>query len=173
MLVLGYPTREDGSPHPLQRARVAAGVAALRAGGCGEIVLSGAAVHGRDVEAQTMAGLARELGVAEEQIVIEDRARTTWENVGCAAPRLAGFDRILVVSEGLHARRAKRYFCRQIPAWCERVVAVRSELPLTLWPWKVGTALYELRAFARDLAARELGTEIDAPVCPAAGAPAE
>jgi hypothetical protein len=151
---------------------VAAGAAALRAGGCTALVLSGAAAHGRYVEAQTMAALARELGVPEAQIVVEDRARTTWENVGCAAPHLAGFDRILVVSEGLHARRAKRYLCRQTPAGCERVTALRSELPLALFLWRLGAALYELRAFVRDLAAHELGGGADAPACAAAAAPA-
>jgi vancomycin permeability regulator SanA len=163
VLVAGYPTREDGSAHPLQRARVAAGVAALRAGGCTRLVLSGGAVHGRYVEAQTMAGLARERGVAAEQIVVEERARSTWQNVGCAAPLLAGFERVYLVSEGLHARRARRYLCRQQPGWCDRVVAVRS-------PWSTSCGRLRGTPFHGRSAPRTRRAARRAPGFDAAGA---
>jgi vancomycin permeability regulator SanA len=151
--VLGYPTREDGEPHPVQRERVAAGVDAYRRHGCGRIVLSGGAVHNAHVEADAMARVARELGAPAEVLVLEPAARNTFENVALAAPLLAGYDTIYIASDPLHARRARRYLCRQTPALCPRAALAPAYRPFARTPWKLGAALYELRAWLRDLAA--------------------
>jgi vancomycin permeability regulator SanA len=153
VLVLGYPTREDGEPHPVQRQRVAAAVLAYREHGCERIVLSGGAVHNGHVEADAMARIARELGVPADVLVLERAARSTFENVALGAPQLAGYDTIYIASEPLHARRARRYLCRQSTALCRRAALAPAYRPFAGILWKLGSALYELRAWLRDLAA--------------------
>ena len=127
-----------------------AGLATYEANQCGRLVLAGGAVANRHVEAETMAELARELGAPEQDLIIESRARTTWENVGCALPLMTDYDRTLIVSDSLHVYRAKRYACRQNPSLCSRVYAIGGYRPLVLWWWKVPAAAHELYARLRD-----------------------
>jgi vancomycin permeability regulator SanA len=155
VLVLGYPTRADGSPAPVQRFRVSAGIDVYRANDCALMVFSGGAAHNRFVEGKTMADLARAEGIGARHIVIEDRARSTWQNVGCATPLVSGYARVLIVSESLHAFRARRYACRQDENLCKRVRAVGKVGPLSLWWWRVpGKLVYERHP------------ERNAPICP-------
>jgi len=151
VLVPGYPSETDGSPHPVQRWRVEAGVQMLRERGCEKIVLSGGAAHNALVEADTMARVAEDLGVGAEQLVLERQATTTWENVKLALPTLEGYDAIVIASDGLQVHRAKRYLCRQRPDLCARTFAFATYSPFRLFWWKVPAALYELRAFLRDV----------------------
>jgi uncharacterized SAM-binding protein YcdF (DUF218 family) len=119
----------------------------LRAFQCGTLVLSGGAAHNAFVEADAMAEIARQLGVADDRIVPERRARDTWENVAFSLPVLEGRGALYVVSEALHARRGARYLCEQRPDLCARVQPVAAPLPL--W-WKAPAAAYELWKWLRD-----------------------
>ncbi|MGR8981202.1 MAG: YdcF family protein [Gammaproteobacteria bacterium] len=165
VLVLGYPTESDGTPHPVQRFRVEAGVAAYRAHQCGQIAFSGGAVRNRYVEAESMAAIALALGVSENDVIVEGRSRTTWENIGCSAPLLKGGNRVLLVSDSLHAHRAKRYACRQIPSLCQKVFAVGGMPPLALFWWSVPAAAHELLARLRDFFNHELTGLNNASTC--------
>jgi vancomycin permeability regulator SanA len=151
VLVLGYPSRADGSPHPVQESRVAAGVAALREFSCDRLVVSGGAAHNAAVEADAMAAIARLLGVGDGQLVLERAARNTWENVALSLPLVAGDDALYVASEALHARRGVRYVCRQQPDRCARTQSVADAIPFGrgLW-WKPGAVLYEAWTWLRD-----------------------
>ena len=155
VLVLGYPSRADGSPDPTQRVRVAAGARAWRRNHCERIVISGGAAHNASVEAEVMAQLAREDGVPAAQIATEDRAQNTWQNVEFSLPFLDGFEHLFVASDTLHAYRGKRYLCRQRPAWCDRVAVVPAYEPFVRPWWKIGAVLYELHAWVRDRLAYE------------------
>ena len=150
VLVLGYPSRADGSPDPTQRVRVAAGVEAYRRNHCERIVISGGAAHNASVEAQAMAKLAREDGVPAAQVAIEDRAQNTWQNVEYSLPLLDGFEHLFVASDPLHAHRGRRYLCRQRPDWCDRVAVAPAYQPFARPWWKVGAVLYEVQAWIRD-----------------------
>jgi len=150
VLVLGYPSEADGSPDPVQRVRVAAGVAAFQRNHCERLVISGGAAHNASVEAGTMARLAALAGVPAAQIAIEDRARNTWQNVEFSLPLLDGFEHLFVASDTLHAYRGKRYLCRQRPAWCDRVAVAPAYEPFARPWWKIGAVLYELHAWVRD-----------------------
>jgi len=170
VLVLGYPSERDGSAHPVQRLRVEAGVSAYREHACSRIVVSGGAVENPHVEAESMARIARELAVPPDDLVVEDRARSTWENVGCGLAHLEGFDRLFVASDALHAHRGLRYLCRQRPALCDRAYAVGGYEAFSLLWWKLPAALYELRARIRDLAIYERNETANTATCPADGA---
>lgn len=150
VLVLGYPSREDGRPSGIQRLRVAAGVGAMRRHECERIVVSGGSVHTRPVEAATMAALAEQAGVPKTAIVVEDQARTTWENVSLSLPLLPEGDAILVASDALHAQRGRRYVCEQAPARCDRAFTAPAYSPFAHLGWTLGSALYEANARIHD-----------------------
>ena len=151
VLVLGYPSHSNGTASPVQEMRVASGVRAYRDSKCDRIVFSGAAVKNQIVEAQTMAQLARGLGVSPDAIVLETHAQNTWENIKFATPLVAKYNRILITSSSLHAHRGRRYLCKQSPDLCERTfVAVRYQ-PFERWWWKIAAGCHELFAWVRDL----------------------
>jgi uncharacterized SAM-binding protein YcdF (DUF218 family) len=164
VLVLGYPTQADGTVSPVERFRVEAGIQVYREHQCSKLVLSGAAVRNEHVEAESMAAFAKRLGVPNESIVLERTARSTWENVGCTARLLPSTDRILVVSDSLHAKRAARYACRQDPRLCERFLATGVAPPIAAL-WSVAVAGNELRAFVRDFLLYRSGAVEDSPSC--------
>jgi uncharacterized SAM-binding protein YcdF (DUF218 family) len=166
VLVLGYPGEANGSPGAVQRFRVEAGVSVYRKQHCERIILSGGAVSNAKVEADSMAGLAASLGIPREAIIGERRSRTTWENVGCSTPYLLSADRVFIVSDSLHARRARRYACRQSSNLCARTVAAGAVPPLWLFPWNLLTAANELRVAIRDGLAYGRDLSKSAPACP-------
>jgi uncharacterized SAM-binding protein YcdF (DUF218 family) len=166
VLIPGYPSRNDGTHHPVQRLRVEAGYSAYQANRCSRIVLSGGAVKNAHVEAESMAEIAYALGAPEQNLIIEAQARTTWENMGCSKLYLQGYDRILVVSDSLHVHRAKRYACRQDKSLCSKVYAIGTYPPLSLLWWKIPAAAYELRAWVRDLIIYERTETNNAATCP-------
>ncbi|MGR9114974.1 MAG: YdcF family protein [Gammaproteobacteria bacterium] len=146
VLVLGYPTESDGTPHPVQTIRVRAGVSAYSKHQCSHIIFSGGAVRNRHIEAETMAKVAQDRGVPESNIVIEGRSRTTWENLGCPAPYLKKAKRVVLVSDSLHVHRAKAYACRQNVSLCSKVFEVGVNPPAMLFWWKVPAAAHELQS---------------------------
>jgi hypothetical protein len=167
VLVAGFPPNADGSLHPMQRMRVEAGVAAYRNHACDRLIVSGAAAHNEHVEAKIMAAFARELGIPDDHLIIEDQALNTWQNVSCSLPFLENHDRIFVASDTLHVHRAKRYICRQKPSWCDRVQVTGGHLPLSLVGWTVPFALHELYSWTRDIAVYERSNSGNVPFCPA------
>ena len=138
VLVLGFPSRADGSPHPRQRWR-----ARLAAANPGTLVFSGGPHRGGPSEAAGMAALARGLGVAEDRIVLEETARTTWENVARSIPLLEGAARIAIVSDSLHALRARHYLAEQRPDLAARLVSGGDYSPGDHWWLKPKLAAYE------------------------------
>ena len=150
VLVLGSPSEADGSVDPIQRFRVETAVQIYRTHRCRQMILTGGAVRNEFVEAETMASEARSLGMRSSELIIERSARSTWENIGCTR-EWAGADRIFVVSNSLHARRAVRYACEQIPNHCKRYRPAGLTPPMELLWWRYTAVGYELSAFLRDL----------------------
>ena len=164
VLVFGWPTEENGTLHPMQRFRVKAGVAVYKQRQCRQIIFSGGAAQNRYVEGQTMAAYARILGVQENAISVEPNSHTTWENLGCSAVYLEAAERVFLVSDSLHAHRAKRYACRQNPSLCAKSIAAGANPPAALFGWKVLNAVHELIDWGRDaLLYRE--AKDNAPLC--------
>lgn len=164
VLVLGYPTQADGSVSDVARFRVEAGVELYRQQSCRELVFSGAAVHNEHIEAEVMAALAHRSGVSEDEIIVEPSARSTWENVGCTASVLPQRERVFLVSDSLHAKRAERYACRQDSTLCETFVAAGAAPPVTAL-WSFGSALKEFNAYLRDLLFYRSGAVANSPGC--------
>jgi uncharacterized SAM-binding protein YcdF (DUF218 family) len=155
VLVLGYPTRRNGEPSRVQRYRVEIGVDVFKSQRCELMVLAGGSPHSSFIEAETMARLAQDAGIPREKLALEGRSRSTWENIQFALPALEKSPRVLIVSDPLHVRRGKRYWCRQRPDRCADAFMVSRYEPLNLywmkWGSLVGESLKSLRDFALPL----------------------
>ncbi|MBI4425836.1 MAG: YdcF family protein [Elusimicrobia bacterium] len=150
VLVLGFPARRNGSPHPMQRHRVATAVEVMRRAGCETMVLSGGNPHSPRVEAAVMADLAREAGVPGDRLILEGGSRDTWENIRESLRFVQGWEAIYLVSDGLHAHRAKRYLCRQRPGLCGRARPAARYRFGELYPLKLAGGLHEARLALLD-----------------------
>jgi vancomycin permeability regulator SanA len=165
VLVLGYPTDADGSAHPAQWFRVRGGVRALDENDCETMILAGGSVSNQLVEADKMSEIASELGVPEDRIIVERTSRNTWENVGCSVEQLADYERIVLVSNRMHAWRAERYLCKQQPDLCSRIDTADAEIPATDVYWQIRVVTYEILAWARDIVVYSILGRDDAPAC--------
>jgi uncharacterized SAM-binding protein YcdF (DUF218 family) len=81
IIVLGTPANADGSPSPEQRERTLEGVREFKAGVAPHLILTGGPAHNQFVEAHVMALLAIARGVPPEDVVEEDRAQNTIQNI--------------------------------------------------------------------------------------------
>jgi uncharacterized SAM-binding protein YcdF (DUF218 family) len=81
IVVLGTPTKTDGTPSAEQRERVLEGIREYRAGVAPRIIMTGAAAHNHFVEAHTMAQLAATQGVPASAILEEPQATNTIQNI--------------------------------------------------------------------------------------------
>ncbi|OAP25876.1 MULTISPECIES: YdcF family protein [Amycolatopsis] len=123
VVVLGY--RNGGSrANFVNRWRVRAAVRS-QAPGPSRLVLCGGAVGGAETEAALMARYAREYG-CRGPLVLETESRSTWENVLHAVPLIEDADRIKIVSNSLHAEKARHYLRRHRPDLAERLVPARD-----------------------------------------------
>jgi len=150
VLILGYPSNLDGSPHPVQKLRVEKGVEIFQKFNCKQLVTTGGAIGSQFVQAEVMASIALELGVPRQQIVLEGESRNTWENIGCALPALQPVERLFIVSDSLHSHRGKQYLCRQSPELCEITSAMGGYEAFSLLIWKVPALYHEIKAWWRD-----------------------
>lgn len=150
LLVLGYPSKRDGTLSAEQRDRVATAVEVAAAYRCDPVVISGGAAHNAYSEAATMALEAVRRGLPRTRIRLEDRATTTAENARFSAPKLKDADTIYVVSNGLHAHRGVRALCAEAPDLCAKARPAARYYPLRRFFLKFPAALYELAAWLRD-----------------------
>lgn len=129
-----------GVPEPGQGGytRVAETVALYRscreAGArCTVLVSGGDASFLGEPLAQVYRHALMRLGVAEADMVLEPRSRTTWQNAEFARAPLAhiGAEKVWLVSSALHLRRAEfafRHFGIQ-------AIPMRADYPRGVWTW--------------------------------------
>lgn len=147
VLVLGFRSSgrrgRRGRANVVQRwrARIAVRSTDPRAA---RFVFTGAATHGGVSEAALMAGYAvRELGVPSGNVVLEEQARTTWENIAYSIPLVADVPAIKIASNTFHARKARGYLSQQAPELAARLRRARDYVPGELAPVKPLLGLYE------------------------------
>jgi uncharacterized SAM-binding protein YcdF (DUF218 family) len=107
-LVLGAAVIGE-SPSPVFRERIRHAVALYQTGQVRALVMTGGLGPGDRVsEGQAAAEWARKEGVPLAALLVENRSRTTWENLSNSVPLLREhkLDRVLIVSDPLHMRRA-------------------------------------------------------------------
>lgn len=129
VLVLGYRNGHPGRANALNRWRVRAGLRSRnRAVADSVLVFSGGAAQpGTPSEAASMARYAvTECGVPEESILLEEKSSSTWENIEFSAPFLRHAESIVVVSDPLHALKARLYLAEQRPDLARRLAPGRD-----------------------------------------------
>jgi uncharacterized SAM-binding protein YcdF (DUF218 family) len=126
VVVLGYGNRGERA-NALNRWRVRAGIRSRDPQASRSVlVFTGGIVHGTVPEAELMARYARdELGDTGEHL-IERESRSTWENVRNVIPLIEHADRIKIVSNALHAEKARAYLRRLRPDLADRLVAAQE-----------------------------------------------
>lgn len=152
VVVLGFGSRRHGRLHPMQKWRTDMAVRSLPPAGAEYVLIfSGGHTHGARVsEAETMAAYARTLGIPGDQILLESKATTTWENVSFALPMAEACATIMIVSDSLHAARARRYAAAQRPDLADRLVFADDFRCLERWWLKTGVVVRELAALIAD-----------------------
>jgi uncharacterized SAM-binding protein YcdF (DUF218 family) len=111
IVVAGAAVWRGGRPSKALTRRTSAGVALWRSGHAPRLVLTGGVGAHGPAEAQVAAVIARQQGVPESALVIEDRSRTTEENARFAR-ELLGDARVLVVTDAYHVLRCELIYSR-------------------------------------------------------------
>jgi uncharacterized SAM-binding protein YcdF (DUF218 family) len=122
VVVLGFRNR-GARANLINRWRVRAGLRSRTpASGSSVLVLCGGAVGSDVTESELMAVYAREKRRYAGPLLTETESRTTWENVQNVIPLVEAADRIKIVSNSLHAEKARAYLWKLRPDLAERLV---------------------------------------------------
>lgn len=147
IVVLGAAVLRPGVPGPAMARRVAHAVRVMKCRQIDYLVVSGGIVGPPPAEAEVMRRLAVVEGVDPARIVVEDRARNTFENAVYTGRimRDRGWRRVVVVTDAFHMRRALYAFRRiGLVADGEAVTGLGG---MSRWTWCAAHAR-ELRALA-------------------------
>lgn len=120
VVVLGFRNRGERI-NAVNRRRVRAGLRSLDSAQS-RLVLTGGPVGGPRAEADLMADYARAARGYRGPLSVETASRTTWENISNVITVIEGADRIKIVSDSVHAERARAYLWRQRPDLAARLV---------------------------------------------------
>lgn len=107
IVVLGTPSKLDGTPSPEQRERVLEGVREYKAGIAPRLIMTGGAAHNHLVEAHTMAIFAESQGVPASDVIEEGQAQNTVQNIFYSATIMHnhGWSSADIVSSPYHLER--------------------------------------------------------------------
>jgi uncharacterized SAM-binding protein YcdF (DUF218 family) len=155
VIVLGFPPRRDGRTNAVQRWRCRIAVRSLDPGRSSVLIMTGAATRGHRSEAEVMAGYVRDmLGVPARQIMLEEQARSTWDNIRYSLPLAEQFTAIKIASDPFHIRRAHRHVARMRPDLVIRLEPADCYRPGEYLVVKAATVAYEIwsRASGRAIA---------------------
>jgi uncharacterized SAM-binding protein YcdF (DUF218 family) len=132
VVVLGFRNRSS-TANGLNRWRVRAGLRSLDpAARTTRLILSGGCVGGPKSEAALMADYARAVGGYRGPLVLEENSTSTWDNVTNVIPLIDTADQIKIVSNPMHALKARAYLLRQRPDLAARL-ARASDYRLGEW----------------------------------------
>ncbi|NIS82834.1 MAG: hypothetical protein GTO14_22140 [Anaerolineales bacterium] len=103
-IVLGAGLRRDGRPTTVLRDRVMTAVSLYQAGSVRQILMSGSVQPGRD-EPAAMRSLALQLGIPDEDILLDREGNRTYDTC-VRAKSYFGISSALVVTQRFHLPRA-------------------------------------------------------------------
>lgn len=145
VIVLGFPPRRDGRTNAVQRWRCRIAVRSLDPGRSSVLIMTGAATKGSASEAEVMGGYARDvLGVPPQQIMLEEQARSTWDNMRYSLPMAEQFTAIKIASDPFHVRRAHRYVATIRPDLVTRLEPADCYRPGEYLLLKAAIVAYEI-----------------------------
>lgn len=148
-IILGAAVWPGGKPSPTLRRRVLHGVTLFKAGHVSQLICSGGLGRHPPSEAEVMRQICLSEGVPEAAILLENRSRTTLENLSNAKDLLTapGTTKVVIVTDSYHRWRAlmvarhlglmARASCpRQSgTAWHRVLKSWLRELPALIWYW--------------------------------------
>ncbi len=149
-LMLSTPERVEFGDRP---ERILEGARLVKAGRARWLVISGGSGDPRRpeaVEAELLAGVARDLGVDPAVILVQGRSRTTQEDALYTAPLLKerGLTRFFLVTSGFHQPRAVECFRRQGLDPIPYPVDLRVEPERTAWSFVPTVGALQLSTLA-------------------------
>lgn len=152
--MLGYRNPQP-TANLVNRWRVRTGLRSISAdnGRDTRVIFSGGVTSAGAAEAQLMADYAKSVLGFDGTVFLEDRSRTTWENVTNVIPLLEDVDRIKIASQPAHALKARAYLRRQRPDLAERLVPAEDYRPgewLIVKPLLALHGLWTLRRLRGD-----------------------
>ncbi len=126
IIVLGFPSTPDDQVSVVQRYRTRVAVRSRgRKAGRSVLLFTGRSRgrgRSRRSEAAVMAEYAiHELGIDPADVVLEEEAESTWENIQNTIPLIEGFPVVKVASNTFHARKGRRYLYEQAPHLAARL----------------------------------------------------
>ncbi|WP_323741614.1 ElyC/SanA/YdcF family protein [Curtobacterium sp. VKM Ac-2865] len=121
IVVLGVANRGQRA-NLVNRWRARMALRSVPVGALTTIVTSGGAVRGPVPEATLVARHLRDVLLWRGPLVEETTSRSTWNNVANVIPELEDADWIMLVSNSLHAEKARVYLRRQRPDLADRLV---------------------------------------------------
>ena len=148
IVVLGVPGT-NAATRAVQRWRVELAVQTWRWLACNRVIFTGGAVRSEEAEAAQMAAVARRLGLDPAVIVVEDSSTSTWENVTKASQLAGDVDYVVLVSDALHAARARNYWRDQHPGPVPALFLADRYRPLDHFWWRTPATMVELLHRAR------------------------
>ncbi|MEU5186683.1 YdcF family protein [Streptomyces klenkii] len=154
VVVLGY-RNPQAAANFINRWRVRAGIRSIAADSARgtRVIFSGGAAGSGHAEALLMADYAKSGLSFDGTVLLEDRSRTTWENITNVIPLLEDADRIKIVSQPAHALKARAYLRRRRPDLADRLVRADDYRPgewLVAKPLLALYGLWTLRGLKAD-----------------------
>lgn len=111
-IIFGAGLRRDGTPTPVLRDRVKAGVELYYAGKVKRLLLSGASQQEKYDEPAAMAAYAQELGIPASALIEDDGGRSTYDSC-LRAKQIFNLEDVLLVTQSFHLPRAL-FICNQL-----------------------------------------------------------
>ncbi len=143
VVVAGARVWDGGRPSCALNRRVEHGVRCIQEGRATQILFTGGPYRGRLSEAEVARAIAVKAGVEDARILVEEWSSSTRGNARSAYHRL-GDQRVLLVTDVSHARRAKLEFSRwfevvgvSTPAGAPYPGVLRDLREQVAWLWSV------------------------------------
>lgn len=151
-LVLGNTVNRGGKPNPCLLSRVEAGVWLYRAGKADYLLMSGGTDADGSNQAETMRGMALDLGVPSENIWLENQSETTYQNIKFSTVLLKDQHDIIIVSDGFHLPRGLWLARHQWPEKNLQTFAARDcgDSAAVMWRKRIREVLAWVKALVLD-----------------------
>ncbi|MEV4313840.1 YdcF family protein [Actinocrispum sp. NPDC049592] len=150
VVVLGFRNVRGDRANALNRWRVRAALRSIDPTLADSILVCSG---GNGTDSSSEAALLARYAVVERgftgTVLLEERSRTTWQNIENVIPLIDQADQIKIVSNPLHALKARLYLRRQRPDLADRLVRAEDYRFGEAWPVKPLLALHGLRSLAR------------------------
>ncbi|TWE28495.1 DUF218 domain-containing protein [Prauserella muralis] len=150
VVVLGYRNKNAVRANALNRWRVRAALRSLDPSlDRSVLVCSGGSRHATVPEAVLLARYATAERGFTGTVRLDERSRSTWQNIENVIPLVEDVDQIKIVSNPLHALKGRLYLHRLRPDLGERLVRAADYRPGEALPLTPFFAVYGLRDLVR------------------------